>query len=84
MSRTKGSKNKTDDVKAFIAAVERALAKGGVTDSLVNLTCREMKKGNTPIHLRLMDMKFGKPKETKEITGKDGAELKITIEHITA
>lgn len=84
MGRPKGSGNKRDPALIFVTAVERALAKGGVTDSLVNLTCREIKKGNTAIHLRLMDMKYGKPKETKQITGADGDALKIIIEHITA
>jgi hypothetical protein len=83
MGRPKGSKNKAD-TSAFVAAVERALEKGGIENSLVNLTCREIKKGCTPIHLRFLEMKYGKPKETRELTGPDGDALKIIIEHITA
>jgi hypothetical protein len=81
--RPKGSKSK-DDPKAFVAAIERALAASGPTENLVNLTCRQIKAGNTPVMLRILDMKFGKPAQTTQLTGADGDALKIIIEHITA
>lgn len=79
MSRSKGQK----DPKAFVMEVERALTRSGPTDSLVNLTCRQIKAGNTPLLLRILEMRFGRPQQ-HEITGKDGEALKIIIEHINA
>jgi hypothetical protein len=81
--RPKGSKSK-DDPKAFVSAIERALAAAGPTETLVNLTCRQIKAGNTPVILRILDMKFGKPAQTTQLTGPEGNDLKIIIEHITA
>lgn len=81
--RPKGSKNKADP-KVFVAAVERALEKGGPNDSLVNMVCRQVKAGNTPLILRILEMKFGKPVQPTEITGKDGERLSVEIIHIGA
>ena len=80
MSRNKGQK----DPKTFVMEVERALARGNPDDSLVNLTCRQIKAGNTPLLLRILEMRYGKPVQPNEHTGKDGQDLKIIIEHITA
>lgn len=75
---------KKSDPKIFVAAVEQALAKGAPSDNLVNIVCRQIKAGNTPIIQRVLEMKYGKPVQPTEITGKDGNDLKIIIEHITA
>ena len=88
MGRPKGAKNKTDEARAFVAAVERALAKSGATDTLVNLVCRHLTSEkpacSVPALTRVLEMKFGKPVQPNEHTGKDGQDLKIIIEHITA
>lgn len=81
--RPKGSLNKADP-KVFVTAVERALEKGSPDDSLVNMVCRQMKAGNTPLILRILEMRFGKPAQTLEHTGKDGEKLAIEITHIGA
>ena len=82
MGRPKGSKNKADPI-TFVTAVERALEAGGPENSLINLTCRQIKAGNTPIILRVLEMKYGKPIQPTQLTGADGDALKIIIEHIT-
>lgn len=87
MARPKGSKTRSDDARAFITAVERELKKGGGDDNLIRLVCRKLtsaKSDSVPIMLRFLDMKFGRPTQTAEITGKDGEALKIIIEHINA
>lgn len=88
MARPLGSKSKTDDQRAFVAQVERALVKSGEYSNLANLVCRKLHSlkpsESMPILMRLLEMRYGKPKETKEITGADGNDLKIIIEHITA
>lgn len=86
MGRPLGSKTRSDDARTFIAAVERALIKSGTYDSLANLVCRKLHSAQPsecmPLIIRLLDMKFGKPIQPTELTGKDGEALKILIEHI--
>jgi hypothetical protein len=85
MGRPKGSKSKTDDQKAFVAYVERALAKGANKDNLVNLVCRHIRDEKVPtMLLRTLEMKFGKPIQSNEHTGKDGERLSIEITHVGA
>lgn len=88
MARPKGSKSKTDDQRNFVAQVEKALVKSGTYTNLANLVCRKLHSAtpaeSMPILMRLLEMRFGKPAQTTEITGKDGNDLKIIIEHITA
>jgi hypothetical protein len=88
MARPIGSKTKTDDQKAFVAAVEKALIKSGTYTNLANLVCRKLHSAtpaeSMPILMRLLEMRFGKPAQTTQLTGADGDALKIIIEHITA
>jgi hypothetical protein len=83
MGRPKGSKSKTEDAKAFVAYVERALAKGANKDNLVNLVCRHIRDEKVPtMLLRTLEMKFGKPVQPQEHTGPNGETLRIIVEHI--
>lgn len=90
MARPKGSKtkNNADDQRVFVTQVERMLVKSGEYTNLANLVCRKLHSlkpnESMPILMRLLEMRFGKPAQTTEITGKDGNDLKIIIEHITA
>jgi len=65
--RVKG-RNKLDDGKAFVVHVERALAAGGMTDGLINITCRQLMNPDScnPILMKLLDYKLGKPKGENE------------------
>ena len=86
MARPRGSKNKTEDAKAFVGYVEEALRRGGKADNLVNLVCRHLVSANVsasiPMIMRLLEMKFGKPAQQLEHTGKDGEQLAIMVRHI--
>lgn len=88
MARPIGSKTKTDDQRNFVAQVEKALVKSGTYTNLANLVCRKLHSAtpaeSMPILMRLLEMRFGRPAQTTQLTGADGAELKIIIEHITA
>jgi hypothetical protein len=65
--RTKGL-NKLDEGKRFVIHVERLLSKGGYQEGLANLVCRQLAKPEmcNPILLKLLEYKFGKPKENHE------------------
>lgn len=65
--RPKGSISKPPEAKAFVAGVERRLAKGGITDALENLACRFVTGEDTKVAFgvwaKLMEYKFGKATE---------------------
>lgn len=82
--RVKGQ-NKVESAECFVRQVERTLAKGQWNDSFVNLTCRHLTRDgkNAALSLtallRMLEMKFGRPKQTTEISGKDGQPIPVEI-----
>jgi hypothetical protein len=89
MPRTKGSKNdKTVSAEGFVKQVEDALAKGQWNDNFINLTCRHLTRNGRDASLsltallRMLEMKYGKPKQPTEISGKDGAAILVKVTHV--
>jgi hypothetical protein len=73
MGRPKGSGNKTPAARAFVARVERLLAKGGMSGGLEALACRfitgdDIKTG-FGVWRTLMGYKFGLPTQPLEHSG---------------
>ena len=73
MGRPKGSGNKTPEARAFVARVERLLAKGGMRGGLEALACRfitgdDIKTG-FGVWRTLMGYKFGLPAQPLEHSG---------------
>jgi len=82
--RVKGQ-NKAESAECFVRQVERTLAKGQWNDSFINLTCRHLTRDgkNAALSLtallRMLEMKYGRPKQTTEHTGKDGGPIAVQV-----
>jgi len=85
--RVKGQ-NKVESAEYFVRQVEQALGKGQWNDSFINLTCRHLTRNGKDAALsltallRMLEMKYGKPKQTTEHTGKDGGEISVKVTHV--
>jgi hypothetical protein len=88
MPRPAGSKNKaTLAAEAFIRQVELALKRGESEETLVNLTCRALTDKKNPMIgfaalKQVLEMKFGKPKQTSELTGEGGGAIVVKVQHV--
>ena len=78
------AQGKTDNLEAFAKRIEtRVRVAGANTDSMERLICRILTgkdiKTATVLAIKWVEWRYGKPKETHEITGALGGPIEHTI-----
>lgn len=76
------AQGKAEDLQAFAKRIETKLRKGN-GEAMENLVCRLLTGADVKVAAFLankwVEWRYGRPKETHEITGKDGAPIEHTI-----